>query len=142
MKKMFVMAAVFLVFLCAGIGAQERFTVESVAGNVEREVSTGNWEAVKTGDVLAADAVIRTRLNASLIIKLGERSSTVGAMQRGVLRDLAGGSSASGSAAGIRIGGNVAETDTTRRDSAGGASSTAAARASDAADAELVLLEE
>jgi hypothetical protein len=134
--------AVFGLFLCAGIGAQERFTVQSVAGNVEREVSSGKWETVKSGDVLTADTVIRTRLNSGLVIRMGERSSTVGAMQRGVLNDLVRGGSASGSAAGVRIEGNVAETDTTRRSAGGGASSTAAARASDAADAELVLLEE
>jgi hypothetical protein len=115
--------------------------VQSVAGNVEREVSSGRWEAVKAGDVLTADTVIRTRLNSGLVIRMGERSSTVGAMQRGVLNDLVRGGSASGSAAGVRIEGNVAETDTTRRSSGGGASSTAAARASEAA-AELILLDE
>jgi hypothetical protein len=143
MKKILVMLAVFMLFLCAGISAQERFTVQSVAGNVEREVSSGKWEAVKAGDVLNADTVIRTRLNSGLVIKLGDRTGTVGAMQRGVLRDLAGGTgggSASG-ATGIRIEGAVAETDTTRRSPAGGSSSTAAARASDAA-AELILLDE
>jgi hypothetical protein len=137
MKKMFLMAVIFVLFLCAGISAQERFTVQSVTGNVEREVSSGKWEAIKAGEALAADTVIRTRLNSSLVIKLGERSSTVGPMQRGVLRDLAGGSA---SAAGIRIGGAVTETDTTRRSPAGSSSSTAAARASDAA-AEMVLEE-
>lgn len=137
MKKMFLMTAIFVLFLCAGISAQERFTVQSVTGNVEREVSSGKWEAIKAGEALAADTVIRTRLNSSLVIKLGERSSTIGPMQRGVLRDLAGGSA---SGTGIRIGGAVTETDTTRRSSTGGSSSTAAARASDAA-AELVLEE-
>jgi hypothetical protein len=140
MKKMLVMAVVFAVFLCAGISAQERFTVQSIAGNVEREVSSGNWEAVKAGDILAADTVIRTRLNSSLVVKLGDRTSTVGAMQRGVLRDLAG-SASGGSATGIRIEGTVTETDTTRRSGTAISSSTAAARASDAA-AELILLEE
>jgi hypothetical protein len=137
MKKMLVMLAVFGLFLGLRLGAQERCTVQSIAGNVEREVSSGNWEAVKAGDVLNAGAVIRTRLNSSLVVKLGDHTSTVGAMQRGVLRDLASG----GTAAGIRIEGKVAETDTTRRSVAGGSSSTAAARASDAA-AELILLEE
>jgi len=138
MKKIFLLAAALGVFLCAGIGAQERFTVQSVAGNVEREVSSGRWEAVKSGDVLTADAVIRTRLNSRLVIRLGERIANVGAMQRGVLNDLV----RSGSGAGVRIEGNVAETDTSRRSAGGGASPTAAARASDEADAELVLLEE
>jgi hypothetical protein len=141
MKKMILLSAVFVLFLCAGIGAQERFTVQSVAGNVEREVSSGNWAAVKAGEALSADAVIRTRLNSTLVIRMGERSVTVGAMQRGVLNDLLRGGSAGGSAAGVTINGNVTETDTTRRGSTGGSSSTAAARASDA-NAELILLDE
>jgi hypothetical protein len=135
MKKLLVLAVLGFV-LCAGIGAQERFTVQSVTGNVEREVSSGAWEAVRTGEVLAAETVIRTRLNSSLIITLGGRSSTIGAMQRGALRDLAGTRTG-----GIRVEGTVAETDTTRRAASGGSSSTAAARASDAA-AELILLDE
>jgi hypothetical protein len=136
MKKVFLLLTVFGLFLCAGLSAQERFTVQSVVGNVEREVSSGKWEAVKTGEALTVDTVIRTRLNSSLVIKMGERSITVGAMQRGVLNDLV-----KGSAAGVTINGNVAETDTTRRGSSGGSSSTAAARASEAA-AELILLDE
>jgi hypothetical protein len=136
MKKMFLVQAVFGLFLCLGLGAQERFTVQSVAGNVEREVSSGKWEAVKAGDALTADTVIRTRLNSSLVVRMGEGSVTVGAMQRGVLNDLVRGGSA-----GVRIEGRVAETDTTRRSAGGGASPTAAARASEAAS-ELILLDE
>ena len=137
MKKMMLLAAALGIFLCAGAGAQERFTVQSVAGNVEREAASGRWEAVKAGDVLNADTAIRTRLNSELVVRAGERIVEVGAMRRGVLNELLSG----GSAAGLRIAGTVTETDTGRGSAAGGAISTAAARASDAA-AELVLLEE
>ena len=137
MKKMMLLAAALGIFLCAGIGAQERFTVQSVTGNVEREAAPGRWEAVKAGDVLAADTAIRTRLNSGLVVRAGEQAVEIGAMRRGVLNELLHG----GSAAGVRIAGTVSETDTGRGSAAGGASSTAAARASDAA-AELVLLEE
>jgi hypothetical protein len=137
MKKMMLLAAALGIFLCAGAGAQERFTVQSVAGNVEREVSPGRREAVKAGDVLTVDTAIRTRLNSGLVVRAGERAAEIGAMRRGVLSELLSG----GSAAGVRIAGTVTETDTGRGSGAGGASSTAAARASDAA-AELVLLEE
>jgi cytochrome c-type biogenesis protein CcmE len=137
MKTFYLLSAVFGLILCAGIGAQERFTVQSVAGNVEREVSPGNWEAVKVGDVLTADTVIRTRLNSSLVIRIGERSSTVNAMQRGVLNDLV----RDGSTGGVTINGNITETDTTRRSTTDGASPTAAARGSEVV-AELILLDE
>jgi hypothetical protein len=138
MKKVFLMAAVVGFFLTIGVSAHDRFTVQIVTGNVEKEISSGTWGPVKAGDVLAADTVIRTRLNSSLVIKRGDRTSTIGAMQRGALKDLETGRTAGG----IKIEGSVAETDTARRTAASGSSSTAAARADAVDDAEIILQEE
>jgi hypothetical protein len=137
MKKVFLMAVVGF-FLTIGAGAQDRFTVQSVIGNAEKEISSGTWAAVKAGEVLSADTVIRTKLNSSLVIKRGDRTSTIGAMQRGVLKDLESGKTAGG----IKVEGNVAETDTAKRSAASGSSSTAAARAVAVDDAEIILQEE
>jgi hypothetical protein len=138
MKKVLVMALVVGFFLTIGIGAQERVTVQSVTGSVEKEISPGTWAVVKAGDVLAVDTVVRTKLQSSLVIKRGERTSTIGAMQRGVLKDLESGKAAGG----IKMEGNIAETDTKKRSVTGGSSSTAAARADAVDDAEIVVQEE
>jgi hypothetical protein len=135
MKKIFCVTVLVLLFTGI-ISAQERYTVQSVSGRVERE-SNGRRIEVKAGDVLDGSAVIHTGIGASLTLRLGEQSYIIRAMQNGTLKELAGNVTASG----VRIGGKVAETNTGAVSRTAGRISTASARASDADD-ELLVTEE
>jgi hypothetical protein len=115
-------------------GLYQSFTVQSVSGRVERETG-GGWEAVKAGDALAGDTVIRSGIGARLVLASEGRTFSVGAVQTGPLSTLAG------SGAGIRIDGKVAQTDTGELSRNTGRVSTASARASDAAAEEDIAAE-
>lgn len=108
------------------------FTVKTVSGKVEREVSAGTWEAVTPGMKLAPSAVINTGLNSSLVLNQAERVVTIKAMQKGSVDKLvASNSTAKG---GIKIGAKVNEsavnTDSDKNKTTN--VSTASTRASDA----------
>jgi hypothetical protein len=124
MKKMFLVLIV-LMAICGAAFAQS-FTVQSVSGRVERETE-GKWEAVKAGDTISGETVIRTGIGAALTLSSDGRTFSVGAVQTGALASLAG------NTAGIRINGRVAQTDTSAVSRTTGRVSTASARASDAA---------
>ena len=125
-----VMAAAF-----AGAVFAQSFTVESVSGRVERETNGGKWEAVKAGDALTGETVIRTGIAASLTLASDGRTVSVGAVQTGRLASLAGNSG------GIRIDGRVAQTGTGELSRNTGRVSTASARAGDAAAEEDIAAE-
>jgi hypothetical protein len=80
--------------------------------------------------------VINVGLNSNLVLKEGDKSVTINAMQKDALKTLA----QSGTASGIRIGGRVSESNTTVSARGTANVSTASTRASDAA-AELELEE-
>lgn len=127
------MKRIILILLIAGLAGllfAGDFTVQSVNGRVEMEVSPGKWEAVTTGAVLSGATVINTGLNSSLTLKDGERTVTVRAMQKGTIETLAGTSGGSG----IRISGRIAETGVSASGRNTGGILTASTRASDAAD--------
>ena len=133
MKKtmlMCVMAAAF-----AGTVFAQSFTVQSVSGRVERETNGGKWEAVKAGDALTGETVIRTGIAAALTLASGGRTISVGAVQTGKLASLAGNSG------GIRIDGRVVQTGTEEVSRNTGRVSTASARAGDAAAEEDIAAE-
>jgi len=113
----------------AGVWAQEAqtYTVQEVTGRVEREAGKGKWEAVKTGETLKADTVIRTVVGARLTVKSGDTVYTVDPVKNGKLADIA----ASGTA--IQIQGKVSKTDVNEGGRSSGRISTASARGSDAA---------
>jgi hypothetical protein len=128
MKKM-------LVFLCLGLAVggmafADGYTVQSVTGKVEREVSPGKWEAVKDGAVLSASAVINTGLNSSLVLMDGGKTVTIRAMQKGAVEALV----RSNTVAGVRIGGTVSGSNTAESVRGTSNISTASTRASDAAE--------
>ncbi|GHV93723.1 hypothetical protein AGMMS50293_00430 [Spirochaetia bacterium] len=125
MKRMILFAALFAAAVT--VFAAEQFTVQTVSGRVEREVSANKWELVKAGDVLSDDAVIRTGVGASLTLKSGDRSGAIGAAQTGKIAALLE------SAPGVRIGGQVNRTDTGTTGRTTARIGTAAARASDEA---------
>jgi len=124
MKKIAVLA-VMMCALTACVFAQS-YTVQNVTGRVQQEKG-GKLVDVKTGDVLSADTVIHTGVGASLSLKDGDKTFTVQAARDGKVAELAA------TASGVRIGGNVAKTDTSVASRTTAQASTASARASDAA---------
>jgi hypothetical protein len=128
--------ALMVMILVAAGGAifAQSFSVQSVSGRVERE-TRGGWEAVQAGDVLAADAVIRTGIGAGATLVSEGKAFSVGAVQTGSLASLAE------NAALIRIDGRVVQTDTGALSRKTGRISTASARAGDAAAEEDIATE-
>ena len=129
MKK-FCALLVFGVIFSAMVFASDTYTVQSVAGKVEREVSPGKWEAVTVGTTLTGVTVINTGINSVLVLKNGSRSVTVPAMKKGTVETLA----AAGGGTGIRIGGKVSGSDTAVTSRGTVSTSTASTRASEAAE--------
>jgi len=124
MRKLVVFAVIFCVVSAVAFASD--FTVQSVTGTVEREAG-GQRVAVKAGETLSAGTVIHTGANSQVVVRAANgRTITVPAAQNGTLADL--------TRPGVRIGGNVSQTNTdaVNRTTAGG-SATASARASDAA---------
>ncbi|MDR0709221.1 MAG: hypothetical protein LBF77_04040 [Spirochaetaceae bacterium] len=95
MKKILFPVLLLGVILAAAVFAED-YTVESVTGKVEREVSPGKWQALVRGMVLNPATVIDTGLNAQLVLSAGGRSVTINARQKGIVENLIGGTSASG----------------------------------------------
>ena len=133
MKK--TVLALIALMAISGAAFAQSFTVQSVSGRVERETSGGKWEAVNAGDTVSGEAVIRTGIGARLTLASGGRTFSVGAVQTGSVAAFAG------SAAGIRIDGRVAQTDTGEVSRTTGRVSTASARAGDAAAEEDIAAE-
>jgi hypothetical protein len=126
MKKIIVLAVLACV-ITAFAFASERFTVQDVSGRVERD-SGGQRVAVKAGETLDGETVIYTSVGASVVLKSADgKTVTVPAARNGKVADL------SKAASGVRIGGNVAKTDTGTVSRTTAQTGTASARASDQA---------
>ena len=131
MKKI----AAFWAMLCAmavSVFAQN-YTVQSVSGRVQKESGAARVD-VNAGDILSADTVITTGIGASLILKDGDRTFTVPAAKSGKVAELV-------TTGGVRMGGNIARTGTEAVSRTTGQTSTASARASDAAQEEDIAAE-
>ena len=124
MKKI-VFLAILMITMAMGVFAQN-YTVQSVSGRVQREMGSNRVD-VNAGDTLTADTVIITGVGASLVLKEGDRTLTVPGARNGKVSELVT------AAAGVRIGGNVATTDTSAVSRTTAQTSTASARASEAA---------
>ena len=131
--KRIVFLAVLMTVMAVGAFAQS-YTVQSVSGRVQKE-SGGSRVDVNVGDTLTADTVIITGVGASLVLKAGDKSVTVPGARTGKVGELATAST------GVRIGGNIATTDTSAVTRTTGQTSTASARASDAAQDEDIAAE-
>jgi hypothetical protein len=120
--------------MTAAVFAQD-YTVQSVTGRVQYEKG-GNRVDVQAGDILSAETILHVGVGASLVLKDGEKTFTVKAAGNGSkVADLAS------SGSGVRIGGNVAKTDTGAVSRTTGQVSTASARASDASQDEDIAAE-
>jgi hypothetical protein len=129
MKRKIVMILA-LGMVCAGLAfAADPYVVQSVTGKVEREVSPGQWEAVNEGASLTAAAVINTGLNSILVLKNGDKTVTIKAMQKGTVENLA----AAGSSGAVRISGKISSSTAALRARGTSNTSTASTRASEVA---------
>jgi hypothetical protein len=131
MNKILLISITLGLILAGFVFAVDEYEVQRVTGKVEREVSPGRWEAVAVGAVLTPATVINTGLNSTLVLKTGEQTLTVKAMQKGTVENL---TSAGASSAGVRIGGRVSDSNTATTARGTSNISTASTRASDAAD--------
>jgi hypothetical protein len=101
--------AVFLLgAVLAGTVFADGYTVESVTGKVEREVSSGKWQAVIRGMILDSATVIDTGFDAQLVLNAGGGFVIIKARQKGTVENLIDGASVSG----VRIGEEAAESET------------------------------
>ncbi|MDR0400457.1 MAG: hypothetical protein LBH51_05885 [Treponema sp.] len=117
----------------------QSFTVQNVSGRVERDLGGGRWEAVKAGEALSGDTVIRTGIGAALTLASEGRTISIAGARTGEIAALAGNSA--GNSGGIRIDGRVVQTDTGEVSRSTGRVSTASARAGDAAAEEDIAAE-
>ncbi|MDR0624345.1 MAG: hypothetical protein LBG10_07935 [Treponema sp.] len=114
--------------VCAGLAfAADPYVVQSVTGKVEREVSPGAWEAVEAGAILTPATVINTGLNSTLVLKNGDKTFTIKAMQKGAVENLA---AAAGSGS-VRISGKISSSTAALRARGTSNTSTASTRASE-----------
>jgi hypothetical protein len=119
----FVMVALLVT---AALTAQS-YTVQSVTGRVQREAGSNRVDIV-TGEVLSANTVIHTGIGAGMVLINGEDTFNIPSAQNGKsVVDLVSAS------AGMRISGNVAQTDTNVANRTTGLVLTNTARAADAA---------
>jgi len=125
MKKILILTV--LVCVITAFAFADNFTVQSVTGRVER-VSGNQRVAVTVGETLNSNIVIHTSVGASLVLRDANGATiTVPAARNGTVAELTRASS------GVRIGGNVARTDTDTVSRTTAQAGTASARASDAA---------
>ena len=116
-----------LVMATAAAAFAQNYTVQEITGNVQRDIGGNRWEAVRVGDTLRADTLVRTLVGANLTLRTGERVLHIGPLKTGTISEL------DGSELGIRIEGRVVETDTGTSGRTTLNVITAAARADDAA---------
>ena len=135
MKKSIFIFALISTLVCSFAAfadtAAQNVVVQTVTGKVEREVTAGKWEAVTAGMKLSSTEVINTGLNASVVLKAGERLVTVKAMQKGTVESLTSGTATA--KPGIKLGAKVTQSNVSAdSDQARTNISTASTRASDA----------
>ena len=124
MKKIAILFAMMCALTVCAFA--QSYTVQKVTGRVQQEKGGRNVD-VKAGDTLSAVTVIHTGVGASLVLKEGDKIFTIAAARNGKVEELIA------AASGVRIGGNVAKTDTSVASRTTAQASTASARASDAA---------
>jgi hypothetical protein len=123
------LVAVVLILAAGTVFGLENYTVQSVTKRVEQETRSGTWEAVKAGDVLTGETVLRTGVDASVTVTAQGQTIVIGAMKNNTVAVLVSDTKETG----VRIGGQVSRTDTGPAERSTGRIGTASARASDAA---------
>jgi hypothetical protein len=75
---------------------------------VEREVKPGEWEAIKSGDVLSPATVVNTKLGAKLVLNDGVKSFSIKQAKKGAVEFLI----SNGDATEVQVGGTVSAANT------------------------------
>jgi hypothetical protein len=91
----------FFVLAAGLLLAADNYTVQSVSGKVERNVSANKWEAVVAGMTLAPSTVVDVGLQALLILSDGDQTVTIRPRQKGTIETLL--NSGSGLSSGVRM---------------------------------------
>ena len=129
MKKTIFLALLLGIFLSSMVFAADSYIVQSVNGNVKKEVSKDKWETVKVGSTLSPSTVLDTGISGSLVVKLDDKVYTIKSRQKDVLEKLVTESSTGG----IKIGGKITSSDIASTSRATSGTTTASTRA-DSAD--------
>ena len=121
----------FLLFIClftCSLVFAENYTVKSVKGKVQFEVSPNKFEDVKVGQTLSDSTVVNTGVNSTIIITLNDKEFTIKPMQKGTVENVKEGKRTGLSKGGKKVDTtHVAEAEEGRT-----AVSTASSRASEA----------
>jgi len=125
MKKKVLLVLLFGLLLNGLIFAADMYTVQSVNGKVEKEVSPGRWEAVTVGSSLSSATVLNTGIGGNLEVKLNDKTITIKAMQKGTLESLA----AANDTSRVKIGGKISSSNIAASSRAASGTSTASTRA-------------
>jgi hypothetical protein len=97
--------------LCAGfVFGAESYSVRSATGPVYRLGPAGQWIAVSQGDALSPSTVIRIGLNATLVVKNGDREQILRSARQGALESFLG-SGAAGAEGRVSVGGRAVDSD-------------------------------
>ncbi len=136
MKKLIAALIAFgLIFAAAALAAEtaKDYTVKTVTGKVEAEITKGTWTAVTAGMVLKAGTALSTGLNSSVVLVSGDKTVTVKALQKDSVDTLFAAALAAGP--GIKLGSMASGTSVTGETGPARTNvSTASTRASEATD--------
>jgi hypothetical protein len=131
MKKVFIFSLALGVILAGFAFGADGYIVQNLTGKVERQGTSGQWIAVSAGDTLSPATTVKIGINSSLVVKSGEKETTIRSARQGTLESLL---SAGTGAAKITVGGNVANSDIPAAALGASNISTSSTRASSAAD--------
>lgn len=132
-KLLIVLLGVTVFFASTMLAAQTavtEYTVKTVTGKVEYEVSAGKWAPVTVKMKLLPSTVINTTINSTLVVELNGKLVTIKPMKKGTLEVLIADASGTG---GVKIGSGAKDSNITA--SSGKSTSniaTASTRASEA----------
>jgi len=133
MVKAILLTALAVLFAGGMATAQTgaEIVVVSVNGTARFETSQGRFEALRVNQKITATTVINTGINSSVVLRVGEETITIRAMQRGTVANLI--ASETSAKSGITLGAAIAENPEFTGQSRTNIS-TAATRASDATE--------
>jgi hypothetical protein len=86
--KRLILSVCHLVLAAGFIAAADNYTVQSVSGRVEQNISANKWTAVTADTILSPSTVVDVGLQAALILSDGSKTVTIGSGQRGTVETL------------------------------------------------------
>ena len=127
MKKKVFLVVLFGLLMGGMIFAADMYTVQSVNGKVEKQVSASpeKWEEVTVGSSLSSATVLNTGISGNLVVQLNDKTISIKAMQKGTLESLA----AANDISRVKIGGKISSSNIAATSRAASGTSTASTRA-------------